>query len=345
MRLCVGLFALYIVAFARGDAIDNIVREAMAKQHIPGAVIAIVRPNAPDRISCYGVSNLELGTPCKPESVFMLASVSKQFVATAIMLLQQNKKLSVSEEISKYFPDAPETWKGIRIRHLMSHTSGLAREIPGWSPNEIFTDDQLESMAMKTAIEFPVGTKYQYSNTAYFLLGFIVKKVSGISYAEFLRSSCFDPLNMSSTRTTSMSAMIPNRVDSYDYVNNEYENDSVLLSVRTSGSFVASALDLVKWEYALQKGAPLTHESIAAMQEQTLLADGKLSNYGFGWQVDRFQNRLRVHHSGGLLGFRTHYMRFPQDRIAIIVLTNCSTSNARQISESIANAVFDARFR
>jgi CubicO group peptidase (beta-lactamase class C family) len=192
-------FFLPTLLFAQIDSTDIIVKQMMEKQKIVGLSLAVIKNGQPVVNKGYGLANVELNVPVTSETVIRLGSVSKQFFTTAIMTLMQEGKLNIEDAVHKYFPDAPETWRPITIKNLMSHTSGLQRESPAYDNNKIQPDIDIIKSAYNLPLVFKTGEKYQYCNLAYFMLGEIIKQVSGMPWQDYMRDKLFIPAGMNNS--------------------------------------------------------------------------------------------------------------------------------------------------
>ena len=249
------LFALVLLLIAtvpvRADKIDDYVKAEMQRQHIPGTSIAVLKDGKIIKAEGYGLANVELNVPARPETVYKIGSASKQLIAAGIMILIQDGKLSLDDKISKFLEGTPDTWKEITIRHLLTHTSGLVREAPGFDPLKIQDDADVIKTAYPLPLRFAPGEKWEYCNVGYFSLAEIIRKVSGKPWGDYLNERLFLPLEMNVTRTTTMTEIIQNRASGYVWRNNKLENASIYLALRPSGAFISSVLDLAKWDAAL----------------------------------------------------------------------------------------------
>ena len=170
---------------ATGDTVDRFVRAEMERMHIPGVALAVVRGGRAIKVAGYGTADLENGLPVTPRSVFKIGSLSKQFLAAGILLLEQDGLLRVDDPVSKYIAGTPESWRGITLRHLLTHTSGITREGPAFDPLKVQPDSVVIASAFPMPLEFPTGTKYQYCNVCYFTLADIIARVSGKPWEQF----------------------------------------------------------------------------------------------------------------------------------------------------------------
>lgn len=331
--------------FATADEVDRIVREEMARQHIPGASIAVLRDGRIVKVQGYGVANLELNTPANAESVYRIGSVSKQFIAAGILLLQQDGKLSVDDKIGRFLEDAPAAWSGITLRHLMSHTSGIVREGPAFSPLRVQPDIDVVRSAYPLPLAFPTGEKWQYCNVCYFALAEVVSRVSGKPWPRFLNDRVFVPLGMNSTRTTTNDNLVPNRAGGYSWENGLFRNAPSLLAVRPSGALLSNVIDLAKWDAALYATSPLTEATRQLSWTKIRLNNGKTYDYGLGWTVEDFDGRRVVGHGGALSGFKSHFLRFLDDRLSVIVLVNENQATPEPIARRIAAVYLGATSR
>lgn len=322
------------------DTVDRVVASAMERMHIPGVALAVVRAGKVIKAEGYGVADLEHAIAVTPQTVFKIGSVSKQFIATGIMVLAQDGRLAVDDPVAKYYPNAPESWRGITLRHFLTHTSGVLREGPAFDPAKIQPDSIVIRSAFERPLEFPIGTKYQYCNVCYFTLADVIARVSGKPWDVFLTERVFRPVAMPATRTTTVSQLVPHRAHGYVWRDSAYVNATEFLALRPSGAFLSTVLDLAKWDATLYENRVLTRSSREAMWTPVRLTDGSTFGYGFGWQLDSVDGHWRVHHGGSLPGFRAGMARFPNDSLTVIVLANSDSAIPAQIARDIARAYF-----
>jgi CubicO group peptidase (beta-lactamase class C family) len=334
----------------KADNVDDYVSARMRQLHIPGLSLAIVHDGRVTKTQGYGFANLELNAHATKETVYEIGSNTKQFTAAAIMLLVEAGKIHLEDSITKYFPEAPETWRNITIRHLLSHTSGIQNHVavPHWL--DVFkTDlafettpsrDELLKMFFKLPLEFQPGETWAYDNTGYYLLGIIIEKASGKSYWHFLDERIFKPLGMNATRNTDPQPLVPNRASGYEWKNDHFENRPILLPsiAFSAGSLLSTVSDLVKWDAALSSEKLLTRSSLNQIWTATLTNGGADApfNYGFGWFVDSYHGHRLVQHSGGTPGFSSVIYRFIDDKLTIIILTNHSDNIIDELAIDIA---------
>jgi len=321
----------------RADKVDDYVKSEMQRQHLPGLSLVVIKDQKIVKVLGYGFANIELNVPATPETVYKIGSVSKQFIATGIMPLVQDGKIKLDDSISQYLEGTPETWKPITIRHLLTHTSGIVREAPGFDPLKIQSDADVIKTAYPLPLRFAPGEKYEYCNVGYFSLAEIIRKVSGKPWGEYLGERVFKPLGMNATRTTDMRDLVPNRANGYVWRDGKFQNASIYFALRPSGAFLSTVLDLAKFEDALAKEKVLKQSVLDQMWTPVKLNDGKTEGYGFGWQLDDVRGHKLVNHGGSLPGFRAQYARFVNDKVTVVVLTNGDNANAFSIARGVAN--------
>ena len=327
------------------DTVDRFVAAEMARKHIPGVSVAVVRAGKVIRAQGYGIADLEHEIPVTPQTVFKIGSLSKQFLAAGIMVLAQDGLLSIDDSISRYYADAPDSWRGITLRHFLTHTSGVLREGPAFDPLKEQPDSVIVRSAFTRPLEFPTGSKYQYCNVCYFTLADIIARVSGKPWDAFFTDRVFRPLGMTATRTTTVTKLIPHRARGYTWRDNGYVNAPEYVALRPSGAFLSTAVDLAKWDAALYGNHLLTAASHEAMWTPMRLTGGGVSSYGFGWQLDSLDGHWRVGHGGSLPGFRAEIERFPNDSVTVIVLTNADDAQPAEIARGIARLYFSGSVR
>src|SRR5688572_13890597 len=252
-RTCFFSLVLLLIApvAARADAVDDFVKAEMQKQHIPGVSIAVVKDGKIIKAEGYGLANAEHSIPAKPETAYQIGSVSKQLIAAGVLPLMQDGRVSLDDKLSKFLDGTPDTWKEITVRHLLTHTSGIVEEAPGFHPHKIQNDAEVIKTAYPLPLRFTPGEKWEYSNVGYFALAEIIRKVSGKPWGDYLNERLFQPLGMNATRTTTTSEIVPNRADGYVWRDGKQRNADIFFAVRPSGAFISTVLDLAKWDAAL----------------------------------------------------------------------------------------------
>lgn len=328
LRKCISflffLALLVIPMAAQADAIDDYIRLDMQKRRIPGLALAVVKNGVVVKAQGYGIANLETDTPVIPETVFELASLTKQFTAAAIMLLVEEGRVGLDDRVSKYLNDTPDSWNNITVRHLLTHTSGLPAMDKGFE-GLVWTfrvsTAEMYSAARRDPVEFTPGNRWQYSDVGYFLLGMIIESASGRKYREFLAERIFRPLGMTATTVLDQRAIIKNRARGYTLFNNELINIRRDVQVELPSHFgiFSTVLDLAKWDGALNSQKLLKQSSLALMWTPVTLNNGRTYPYGFGWEVKEQRGHRVVGHTG-ITG--TEIRRFPGDSLTVIVLTN-----------------------
>jgi D-alanyl-D-alanine carboxypeptidase len=343
------------VAFAQTDKVNDYLKSEMGKRHIPGASLAIIRDGRVILAREYGQANVELSTPVTPNSVFKLASLTKPFTATAIMMLVEEGKISLDSPIAAYLPTLPLQWNKVTVRQALSHTSGLADylQAPGWSWRNSWrldlTPSEFIELTAAAPILFNPGEGIKYNNTGYYLLGMLIEKVSGKSYAEFLRERIFQPLSMSATRRDS-AGIVPNRVSGYIYRNGALQNAEYTSETwaYSEGGIISTALDLAKWEAALYAGKFVKRSILEQMWTPTRLNNGraaiigdngfgKPNYYGLGWFISEHKGHKIILHGGLKPGFETALIRFADEGLTVILLCNSSSASLFPMALAIAD--------
>lgn len=332
------------------DTIDDYIIAQLQRLHIPGASLAIVRDGKVIKAQGYKLANFELKAPATKETVYEIGSNTKQFTAAAIMMLVEEGKVRLEDSITKYFPEAPQAWRAITIRHLLSHTSGIQNHVAVSHWLDVFRTnlafetspprDELLKMFFKLPLEFQPGETWAYDNTGYYLLGVIIEKASGQSYWQFLDERIFKPLGMNATRSTDPKPIVPNRASGYEWKNDHFENRPVLLPAIafSAGSLLSTVGDMAKWDAALYTEKLLKKSSLDQIWTAATMNDGVVApfNYGFGWFIDSYHGHRLVQHSGGTPGFSSVIYRFIDDKLTIIVLTNHSDRILDQLAIDLA---------
>jgi CubicO group peptidase (beta-lactamase class C family) len=327
------------------EAADRYVAEQMEKRRIPGLSLAVVRDGQVVHARGYGLANVELDVKATAETVYQSGSVGKQFTATAVMMLVEEGKLGLDDELTRLLPGSPPHWKGITVRHLLSHTSGIKDySVPLWHE---YTDGDLFRAFAEPPLDFPVGEKWSYSNTGYALLGFVIEKVTGKFYGDFLRERVFEPLGMTATRVISEADIVRNRASGYRLVDGALKNQEWVapsLNRTADGALYFTVLDVARWDAALYTEKLLKTSSLQQMWTPARLNNGLPAEsgdgaYGFGWRMGEHRGHRKVEHGGSWQGFRTQITRFVDDRLTVIALCNLAGCDPGSIAYGVAGIV------
>lgn len=319
---------------ALSSEIDEYLQKEMKERQIPGLALAVVRNGTIVKEKGYGLADIQNQVPVNTNTVFELASITKQFTASAIMILQQEGKLNIDDKITEYLEDAPENWDEVKIRHLLTHTSGLpviGRGFTGYNtmPREDlqklsqvnFTKELAYAAAKTDTLNTPPGEKYVYSDVAFFLLGVIVQNASGMHYRDFMQKKIFDPVGMHDTYILDQVKIHPNEARGYTLRDGELVNIRRIweFEIPSHYGIFSTVGDLAKWDKALYSEDILTQESKNEMWKPMMRNNGIPSPYGFGWTTWLRGDEKIIDHTG-ITG--TQITRFLNDSLTVIVLTN-----------------------
>jgi CubicO group peptidase (beta-lactamase class C family) len=295
----------------------------------PGAAVMLIRDGKVVYEKGYGFANVELNIPCTTSTNFRLASVSKQFTATSILFLVEQKKLSLDDPITKFFPEFPEYGKEITVRHLLSHRSGLLDYedlIPDGTTIQVSDRNALNLVRQQNKTYFPPGSDFRYSNTGYALLSLIVESISGTPYAEFLKRNIFWPLQMTNTIAYEAGiSKVQNRAYGYAQENGQFvpSDQSLTSAVLGDGGIYSSVNDLFKWDQSLSTNKILSSKMLKeAFTVASPTTDIANAGYGFGWYVSKYHNNDLIFHRGHTCGFTNLIERYPEKKFTVIILTN-----------------------
>jgi CubicO group peptidase (beta-lactamase class C family) len=339
---------LLVVCSAPGsaDQIDDYIKARMAKENIPGVALAVVKDGKVERVGAYGYANVEWKAPVTVDSVFEIGSITKSFTATAVMMLVAEGRISLDQRIGFYISDLPDAWGTISIRQLLSHTSGIKDYVT--NTVRLIRDvreprDTLKIVA-SAPFQFPPGTRAEYSSTNYVLLGLLIEKVSGKSYADFLSERIIQPLGMTHTCVNDPGAVIAGRAQGYQWKTGQLWNQPAITEAAafSAGALVSTVGDLAKFDQALYTDRLLKPDLRELMWTPAKLADGSspgvimFATYGLGWGLDEHAGHRCVWHGGKSAGFTAAFQRFPEDRLTVIVLTNLVSGSADRLAFAAA---------
>ena len=324
------------------DGVGTYVREEMQREQIPGVALLVSRGGKIVRAEGFGLANVELQVPVKPETVFQSGSMGKQFTATAVMMLVEEGKVGLDDPLTKYFLDAPASWKEVTVRELLSHTGGFGDYPDKFDFRRDWTEEELLKMVEGIPLAYPPGTKWEYSNLGFLTLGILIHRVTGEFYGDFLQERIFHPLGMRTTRIISEADIIPNRASGYRLVKGELKNQewvAPMINTTADGSLYFSILDLAKWDAALYTEKLLKRSSLEQMWTPAKLKNGQPNKdgYGFGWFIGERHGHRVISHDGAWQGFKSAIARYADDQLTVVVLANLAEAKPGEIAEHVAD--------
>ncbi len=310
----------------------------------PGAAVAVVKDGNVIFKKGYGSANLEYDLPVSPSTVFHIASVSKQFTVFAVLLLEQQGKLSFDDDIRKHIPEVPDFGTTITLRHLASHTSGMRDQwdllaMAGWRMDDVITKEHiLNIVAHQKELNFQPGEEYTYCNTGFTLLAEVVARVSGISFATFTKNRIFDPLKMENTLFyDDHERIVKNRAYSYKMPGNKYMKSRLNFSNAGATSLFTTVEDLALWAINFEEPKVGNQAIIEKMNTLAVLNNGETFGGAYGQFIGTHKGHQLIQHSGGDAGYRSYLGRFPDQNMAVMVFSNYANSNPRNLSLKVAD--------
>ena len=311
---------------------------------VPGASVMVIQNGKVLLAKGCGLANVEEKIPCRPETNFRLASLTKQFTAMSILILADRKKLSLDESLTEFFPEFPSYGKQITVRHLLSHTSGLIDYedvIPSGTTIPVLDRDVLRLLLKQEKTHFRPGSMFRYSNSGYSLLSLVVEVRSGMPFAQFLKKNIFEPLKI--TRSLAYEegfSIIPNRAYGYTASGKGFTrtDQSLTSSVLGDGGIHTSVSDLFKWDQALYTTGLVSAKLLKlAFTPGSLPTDFSNSHYGFGWYIGDYRGLKEIWHYGETRGFTTRIARFPEKKFTLVILTNRNDAKISELPHKIAD--------
>ncbi|HEX8251822.1 MAG TPA: serine hydrolase domain-containing protein [Thermoanaerobaculia bacterium] len=310
----------------------------------PGAVVLAVRDGEVIVREPRGLADLELRTPLRPDMLLKVGSITKQFTAAAILKLAGENKLALSDPLSKYVSGFPDT---LTIEQLLTHTSGVAEytPIPEYRTNlrQEITTDAMVALVRAQPLEFTRGTQFKYTNSAYFLLGAAIEKITGESFGTYLKRAVLEPAGLTSTRMDSLTEIIPNRVRGYDRDAGVLRNATIYSPSRAYavGGLLSTVDDLRRWNEQA-----IANPQLARAFTVHKLADGKSTGYGFGWFINELEGARVIEHGGDIPGFTAHVLHIPEKKVFVALLSNDAQHVPRPdfIATKIALVLLGAKY-
>ena len=326
--------------------IDALAAERLSAPGAAGLSVAVAQRGKLLHAKGYGSADLELDAPANEATMFRIGSVTKQFTAAIVMRLVERKELALDDELSKYVPEFPLQGRRVTIRQLLTHTSGIksyTELTDAWRkvwPLEL-THAELLALVEGKPFDFEPGADFRYSNTGYYLLGMVIEKVTGASYAEALEKELCGPLGLVRTRYDSNRDLIKNRAQGYAFDEGRLVNDQPLGMAQpgAAGGIVSTAGDLVRWQMALTSGKVVSPESFRRMRTSTALPNGHDPCYGFGLRVGEWNQKPRIEHGGGIFGFNSILLWLPDEDFHVAVISNGEELRSEELADAITYAL------
>lgn len=336
------------IIFAQGleKRIDSLVLKEFNDSKGPGGVFTVTQKGKKIYEKAYGKANVELDVNLIPNNVFQIGSMTKQFTAVAILMLEQQGKINVNDPISKYIKDYPNGNK-ITIHHLLTHTSGIKDFTKMKSISTIAQKEMKPEMMVdffkNEPTDFTPGEKFDYNNSGYVLLGYLIELISGDSYDNFIIKNIFDKVGMTHSYYASDRKIIPQRAYGYQkkesgYVNKTMINFSVPFS---SGSLMSTAEDMQKWQNALNKNILLNSEEAKKVFQKYRLNNGEEFTYGYGWHLKDINGIGIREHGGSIFGFKSMAVYIPSEDIYVTGFSNCDCHSPTEVTRNIAKLVLE----
>ncbi|WP_431136336.1 serine hydrolase [Psychroserpens mesophilus] len=345
-KLTLILTFLLISASAISQSLDEQLKTYLNEQVFSDESPALSLLVAKDGKAIYktglGMADLENKIKAQPKHVFEIGSITKQFTAVSILMLQEQGKLNINDEITKYITDYPTQDQTITIHHLLNHTSGIKSytNMPNFMSiaRTDMTPTELIDVFKNEPMEFAPGTNYNYNNSGYILLGHIIEVVSGMSYADFITTHIFDKLDMTNSYYGSMTQLIPNRARGYSETDEGYRNANYLSLTLpyAAGSIMSTTEDLLKWQNAISANTLISKSSLNKAINGSKLNTGEDIPYGYGWLKGNIRGSLTYEHSGGIFGYSSNGIFLPEENMYIVGLTNCDCGNVGAITTNVA---------
>ena len=345
------VLSLMFFSCSEKPSLENKIDEMFSEftNKTPGVSVLVLQNDKVIFKKGYGLANFEKKIQIESKTNFRLASITKQFTAFSILLLEEEKKLSFDDSIIKFFPRLPKSANDITIRQILQHTSGLLayeNYMDDTLTIQLKDSDVLNILINQDSTYFKPGTKHRYSNSGYAILALLVEKLSHKTFAQFLNDRIFDPLKMNnSVAFENGISEVENRAYGYAKTDSgfNFTDQSLTSAILGDGGIYSSILDLVKWNNEIDNPILLPKSKLDLVFEKLILPNGEVVNYGFGWRLDPYRDFERPYHTGGTSGFSNIYMKIPELDLAIIVLINIREYDAKGYAEKIADIIINQK--
>jgi CubicO group peptidase (beta-lactamase class C family) len=320
-------------------------------ENSPGFSVIVAKNDQVIYRKAFGYANLELDVKLKPENIFRIGSITKQFTAAAILKLEEEGKLSLHDDMTKFIEDYPTHGHTITVEHLLTHTSGIKsytsmKEWDAEMRKKDFSPEALIDFFKNQPMDFAPGEEFLYNNSAYFMLGYIIEKASGKTYEEYLKDTFFEPLGMQNSSYGNPSRVIKNRAAGYMKKNGEFVNAEFLSMTQpyAAGSLLSTVDDLFTWYTAVMNDKVISNENRIKAHTSFKLNNGKPTGYGFGWFLGNIQGSPMIQHGGGIHGYLTASLWLPEEKVFVAVYSNCNAMPPQNTAFKLAAAAIGKPF-
>ncbi|GGG34659.1 hypothetical protein GCM10011344_39300 [Dokdonia pacifica] len=349
MKIFKTLFILFFVTSLGAQNITTTFDQMFQKKYPndgPGATVLVTKKGTVLYRNAFGKANLENDISMNPNHVFEIGSITKQFTAVSILMLEEEGKLSVQDKLTKYLPNYPNGDQ-ITVHQLLNHTSGIKSYTAMEGLNAFGKIDkspiEIIDYFKDEPIDFKPGEQWEYNNSGYIVLGYIIEKVTGKTYEDFIQERIFDPLGMKNSYYGDKARIIKNRASGYQPTGQGFRN-AMQISMTipyAAGSLMSCVDDMFLWHKAIRDNTLISAKSKAKAHTNTTLNNGELTNYGYGWQINELNGKQSIEHGGGIFGFVTQGVYVPDEDIYVIVLTNANGNSPQDITLRLASMVMD----
>ncbi|MEP0264987.1 serine hydrolase [Dokdonia sp.] len=349
MKIFNTLLAIFFVALVSAQNVtttfDKIFTEKYPENG-PGATVLVAKKGNIIYRNAFGKANLENNIAMQPEHVLEIGSITKQFTAVSILMLEEEGKLNINDNITKYIPTYPNG-ENITILHLLNHTSGIKSYTDIPDLQSFAKDDktplEIIEFFQSQPVDFAPGEEWRYNNSGYIILGHIIEKITDMSYEDFIQERIFDKLGMKNSYYGSKSRIIKNRAYGYQPTENGFRNATQISMTipYAAGSLMSCVDDMLLWNNAIHNNTLIKASSKAKAHTNTSLNNGALTNYGYGWQINELNNKGSIEHGGGIFGFVSQGVYIPDEDIYVIILTNANGNSPQDVAIRLAGMVMD----
>jgi D-alanyl-D-alanine carboxypeptidase len=319
------------------DSVDDFINAELRRQNVPALSLAVVKDGVVVKRSGYGFADLTRQVPATADTAYKIGSISKTLLATGVMLLVRDGQLSLEDTVTRFLPDAPVSWQGITVRHLLTHTSGLPRNEPGFRRQEVQEDIEVIRSAYDTPLLFKPGEQWSYSNVGYRILGEVIRVATKQPWDAFLRQRILDPLGMTNTVSVTSTGSASRAVGYSKRRGEGIVEAAIEPFAHPGGGLVSTVGDLALWDAGLYTDKIIDTATRELMWSPVKLNDGSTHPYGLGWELDSISRERQIRHGGDITGYLSQFVRSLDEHLTVIVLTNVDDCDIQQFARGVIN--------